>query len=480
MAVRANSEQQVLLTASEGDVRQVLERVLNSRHFVHAPKKQMFLRLICDFYLSGRAGELNEYLIGREVFGKSEDYNPAADPIVRVGAHELRKKLELYYQQDGAQDDLRLDIPVGSYEPIFIRQFALPQTPAEPELTIEPASVPVTPPSAQVGELTPSVTQTPPAPVTEEPVPLKLQKRLRLLYALIALLAGSLLVLALLYVTQPTAAPVDEMFSPNGIARPVWSPFLQEDSGPLLILSSPAVYRLMNAGDTEQAVKNSVELPPDKATMLGQALKDNFAVRNSPASPRLVLSLDTYTGLGEAIAAHRVTDLLRAANRDVTLKRSRTVSAEDLKDHNVILLGSVWSNEWAGKLPSLEDFVYTGQATIENRRPRDGEAAEYSSRFDPATGKLLEDYALVTVKPNISGANVVMVLAGLRSPGTEAAAEYVTNKTYLGELSQRLRLLTGKSGPPRYFQALLKVGVENGIPTTISLVALHPLATAEK
>ena len=158
------------------------------------------------------------------------------------------------------------------------------------------------------------------------------------------------------------------------------------------------------------------------------------------------------------------------------LYTGRTMSAEDLKEHHVILFGSVWANEWSGKLPLVEDFHVTGQATIENHHPRQGEAGEYRSKFDESTGKLVEDYALVTVKSNISSQNIVMVVAGLRSAGTEAAAEYVTNRTYLNDLNQRLR----EAGNPKYYQVLLKVGVESGIPTTISLVALHELQKTEQ
>ena len=107
--------------ATQEEMRQALDRVLNSKHFVHAPMKQKFLRLTCDFHLSGRGAELNEYLIGREVFDRDDSYNPATDPIVRVGAHGVREKLALYYQRDGADDELRIEIPIGSYEPVFIR-----------------------------------------------------------------------------------------------------------------------------------------------------------------------------------------------------------------------------------------------------------------------------------------------------------------------------------------------------------------------
>jgi hypothetical protein len=193
-------------------------------------------------------------------------------------------------------------------------------------------------------------------------------------------------------------------------------------------------------------------------------------------TPRLILSTNVYTGMGEAIGLHYLTDFFRKSDRDILLKQSRTLSAEDLKKHNVIVLGGVWVNEWSSKMIRDEDFVFTSKATIENRNPLPGEDREYIPQFDRRTGNLLVDYALITVKPNISASNCVMLLAGVYSQGTEAAAEFVTNKTYFDHLNQRLRQA---GGPKHSFQALLRVEVENGIPTTISMLALHDLRLSE-
>jgi hypothetical protein len=225
-------------------------------------------------------------------------------------------------------------------------------------------------------------------------------------------------------------------------------------------------------------IKRSVGLSEEETRNLANALKDKFVMKQNRV-PRLVLSPEDYTGMGEAIGLYRITDLFRSTGKGILLKQSRTATAEDLKNHNVILLGSVWSNEWSGRLPLEEDFVYSGNATIENRRPQPGEAAEYRPEYNQNTGELIADYALVTVKPNISYEDTVMVLAGVLSEGTEAAVEYVTSKNYLNDFNQRLHQVGGASGPPRYYQALLHVGVENGIPTTVSLVALHELRSTK-
>jgi hypothetical protein len=68
-----------------------------------------------------------------------------------------------------------------------------------------------------------------------------------------------------------------------------------------------------------------------------------------------------------------------------------------------------------------------------------------------------------------------MTLAGIFSEGTEAAAEFVTARNHLSLLGERLRHLRGQNPPPKYYQALLKVEVENGTPTTITLLSLRDL-----
>ncbi|MGH9941222.1 MAG: hypothetical protein ACRD9R_02555, partial [Pyrinomonadaceae bacterium] len=191
---------------------------------------------------------------------------------------------------------------------------------------------------------------------------------------------------------------------------------------------------------------------------------------------RLIPSLGMYTGMGEAIGLYRLTSFFRSADKDILLKQSRHVNATDLKYRNVILLGSIYVNEWSRKLPAGEKFIYTYSATIENPDPLPGEEREYRPQFDEQTGELRADYALITVKPNVSGEHAVMTLAGIYSEGTEAAAEFVTTKNHLAILNERLRQAGGTNGLPKYYQALLKVGVENGTPTTITLLALHPLS----
>ncbi len=76
-----------------------------------------FLSFAVEESLAGRGGELKESVIGARVFERTADYDPRLDPIVRVEARRLRAKLKEYYEGEGANDGVRIDLPVGSYAP---------------------------------------------------------------------------------------------------------------------------------------------------------------------------------------------------------------------------------------------------------------------------------------------------------------------------------------------------------------------------
>lgn len=446
---------------SHEEMRLALERVLASKHFAHAPMKQRFLRLICEFRLGGRSGELNEYLIGREVFDRHSDYNPATDPIVRVGAHGVREKLERYYQKEGADDEVRIEIPVGSYEPSFVR-CSQPALLAKAEMA--KSVIPITPPASKVVAL------------SESPIKDFLKFWPQAAIGLL-LLTTAALVYSNLGLRRQMAEKAERQNEEMAFYKPVWQPFLQSPDPTLLVLSNPAVFRFINPADPSQVTRKSVPISPQQAQSIFADLQNKSIIRIIN-NPRLALTTDTYTGIGEAIGIHHITDLFRGSDKNLTLKQSRTVSAEDLKSQNIVALGSVWVNNWSSKLAFKQDFVYTDQVTVRNLNPQTGEKQEYIPTFDQQDGQLTEEYALITVGPNISGRSgkdLVMVLAGLHSEGTAAAAEYVTNKQYLAEFNQHL-VRTGGGQPPKYYQALLKVGVDNGIPTTITLVSIHVLS----
>jgi hypothetical protein len=442
------------LPISPEEIRRALDRILNSKHFSQAPKKRKFVQLICDYHLAGRAKEINEHLIGLEVYERSDRYSPAEDPVVRVAAHDVRKRLEQYYLHEGRNDEVRLEIPVGSYEPVFKLASDIPA-----EIETHPSGAHAL---AAIQDRSPQTARLE-----------NVGRRRRLTWTIGALAAVAIIVLAI-NIWRKNQTP--SLTAEQDVYDPVWGRFFKSQDPTIQVLSNPPVYVLVNKADPDVLRKNSIDLSKDASKDLFELLKQTG--QGEPeylAPPKLYLSPVSHTGIGEAIGAHLITSLFRSRNLGINLKQSRNLTGEDLKDRNLIMLGGRWSNAWAGKMSVKEDFYFTPQISIANGAPQPGEQSEYRTKFDEQTGQILEDYALITVKPSAQSKNAIMALEGLRGVGTGAAAEMITNKIYLAEINQRLLRLVGSNGLPHYFQILLKAEVENNVATKLTLLAVHTI-----
>jgi hypothetical protein len=111
-------------------VREVLSDVLRSPPFRNSRQCQSLLTYVVEHTLSGENNLLRERVIGAEVFGRGPGYEPGEDPVVRVRAAEVRKRLAQYYQ-DRVNSPVRIDIPSGSYRAVFQWKPAEPPPAAE-------------------------------------------------------------------------------------------------------------------------------------------------------------------------------------------------------------------------------------------------------------------------------------------------------------------------------------------------------------
>jgi hypothetical protein len=97
-----------------------LERILASSPFRNSKRYPALLRYVVEKQLDGASAELKERTIAIDVFGRDPYYDPAVDPVVRISAGEVRKRLAQYYQDTADANELRIELPVGSYHPEFI------------------------------------------------------------------------------------------------------------------------------------------------------------------------------------------------------------------------------------------------------------------------------------------------------------------------------------------------------------------------
>ncbi len=107
------------LSPSEEAIRQQLEKILTSPQLVNSPNLQNFLRFIVGKTLAGEAAEIKGYTVATQVLGRKADFDPNLDPIVRILAGRLRRALEKYYQEQGYNDPVFIDVPKGAYVPVF-------------------------------------------------------------------------------------------------------------------------------------------------------------------------------------------------------------------------------------------------------------------------------------------------------------------------------------------------------------------------
>ena len=132
-------------TPSPEAIRDQLARIVASERFAGAPSLVRFLTHVVEETIEGRGAALKEYLIGVDVFDRGEAFDPRIDPIVRVQAGKLRKRLAEFYRNEGKADPLVIDFRKGSYVPI-VRERAADQPAAlESPVPADPASSP--PPS---------------------------------------------------------------------------------------------------------------------------------------------------------------------------------------------------------------------------------------------------------------------------------------------------------------------------------------------
>src|SRR6202158_311981 len=98
---------------------QLVQRIISSQPFQKSTRLRDLLQFITEQTIHGKAHELTEQHIGNALFHKPSDYSPLEDSSVRVHARQLRLKLHEYFNEEGRNEPLILDIPKSSYAPVF-------------------------------------------------------------------------------------------------------------------------------------------------------------------------------------------------------------------------------------------------------------------------------------------------------------------------------------------------------------------------
>jgi hypothetical protein len=197
----------------------------------------------------------------------------------------------------------------------------------------------------------------------------------------------------------------------------------------------------------------------------------------NPSTDSREAVLDHYTGVGEVLAVHELDRVFSLLNRQLRVKRGALFSLDDVRNNDLIFIGSPAENLTLLEIPGTREFVFQpvdsgprkGDVKVINVHPAPGESQAFMA--SPTSQSVSEDYAIIGLMSGLDPARSMLILAGTTTVGTQAAAEYVCREDSLAELLQRLGV--SKAGEMKPFEALLHVEVKHGVPVITNLVAVR-------
>jgi hypothetical protein len=397
-----------------------VERLIKS-HVLHGSESLCkLLRYLAEQSLLNPGTPIKEYQIATEVFGRSADFDPHLDSVIRVHAGRLRLKLAEYYASEGEADPVAVELPKGSYT-----------------LTFHPRSI----------------SQKPQPQISEEKSGTRARRTLLnwgVGVTAISILLAALVAIAIVkWETRTPAATSLSKTSVPVVFRSFWDGFVSAPADPWVVFSNAA---FVGRPETGMRYRN-----PE---------------RDSDA-----LILDHYTGVGEVLAVHEIDRVFHLLNREVRVKRGSLFSLDDAKDNNLIFVGSPAENLSLRDIPMNEQFVFRrlltgtrkGELAVANLHPEAGEP-ELFLGSSPRVA-LSEDYAVIALLRGLSPTESVLILAGTTTIGTQAAVEYVCNEDTLAHLLSRLNVTPPARVKP--FEVVLHVKVARGVPVGSEIMAVR-------
>lgn len=429
MPVAPKSTQELEQSASALDpaaVREQLERLLVHPLFANSKRYPALLAYVVEQTLLGSASDLKERSIGIEVFGRSPSYDANADPVVRITAGEVRKRLSQYYYDAAHDGELVIELPIGSYVPGF-RLFEPRISDRIPDQAPPPDPLEALPETSVPAWLPPS-----PAEAPAVPSPWRLRW---LVAALFVVLSGALgLGIGLRYHETPPPPP------PSNIDR-FWEPVISSANPATFCLGEPA--------------KN---LDTD-------SINDYQAPVSKPQPEKLYVRLH-YSGnlaLADVVTLTRTAAALEIRHKTFRVEPASEATFEQLREGPSILIGA-FDNIWTLRVTQRLRFGFEskdGVASLVDRKSP--QATSWATAWDLPYEKLSRDYALVARIHDATTGQPVIIAAGISEEGTEAAGEILYNPEYLDSVLAKAppdwdkknleavietQVIQGHSGPP--------------------------------
>jgi hypothetical protein len=395
----------------KGAVQQQLEHLLASSLFHSSKRYAQFLRFVVGRVLDGQANELKERILGIEVFDRPATYDTNTDPIVRVTAAEIRKRLDQYYQDPKHSQEIRLFLRAGSYVP----QFSWPG---------HPDGFPET--STAVANGVPDVVR-----VAAESVPAP-EPRLTRISAFSKTVA---LVLAVLVVCAASIMLWRE--SRASILQQFWEPYVKSSEPTLFCIADQVQYaniRLRDAADPQR----EITLPDSMVTVI----------------------IDDVNPLVN------IAGMLRTYGKNYRVLGESTADLTELRRSPSVFIGA-FDNRWTLRLTAPLRFHFVNDPSMAKLWIEDRDHPEKRDWLLDRLQQQTEDYKDYAIVARFLAPDTdqyVVIAAGIGRGGTVAAGEFLVNEHRMDELLKQVprdwqkknievvletQVFQGRSGPPR-------------------------------
>ncbi len=362
-------------------IEEQVQRLLQNPHFSHSRRFPTFLRFVVQHALTGHSDLVKERTLGIEIFGRDADYDTASDPIVRVTAAEIRKRIAQYYQEPGHENEIRLSLPAGSYVP----HFQFPHAPQSSEaLTVVSTDPPSDLSAASIAL---------PATITVKAIPHPTRPFAKFAVVIVLLCAAA------------------GFFWWRSLQRSAFDVFWQ----PIVSSSDPDLFSIADQNqNTAIALRDASD--PSRQTIL----KDNL-------SAVVIDDLDTVVKIAGVLQSH--------ATR-YSLRGEASTNLTDLRNGPSVFVGA-FDNAWTLRLTNSLRYHFANDPNMTRFWITDSNDPKREDwlidRAKQQATNNYRDYAIVARFTDRNTGKISIVAAGIGRGGTIAAGEFLTDPSHLAQ-----------------------------------------------
>lgn len=416
-------------------------RVAASKGLSKSSLLPKFLLYICEQSLQGNSRQLTEQRIGTVIFNRAPDYNPGDDNIVRSYARTLRRRLDEYFETEGRDEPMRLVIPRGGYVPTFER------VTSEAVAIVSPRDAP---PIEGALLAVAEVNRDNVRPRSRS------SSRSSWMMVLFGFLAG-VVVTASVWAVLRTG----RLDRAQSASHPLWAELFRQNLNTLIVPADSGLGILQNLSGVTVPLQEYAD---------GSYLTDTKLQRGINPGGLADLRQQRYTSVVDLDITTRLMQLPEISGSRTQIRYARSITTEDLKASDVILLGSVHSNPWVALFEDKLNFKLkyrpeVNQSFVLNEHPVGDEQKQYVNGNSDSSN---QTFGVIDYLPNLDGSGHVLIIQGLNMAATQAAADTLFRADVMKPI---LKEATGPNGTLGPFELLIKTSSIGAIDPGSQIIA---------